>query len=407
MKRKVFGLLLCIGLTVGVLTGCGSEGTDIIEDSVLTGEEKVEEEAGNAETGEGSGATGEGSGAAGESSGAAGEGSKAAEEDSGGTEEDNKGTGESGGDAPGVSTEQREEDREAEEVGETAASSCLIREIIDYGSTRFEKEYDIDGNILKNIYYGMDGTVSQWEEYTYDADGNNVRQTMYNTLDSQLTYHPEGIVTGWYEYEYDGYGNMTRNAYFAVGNEEPSMDQRIQNEYDADGRLIRRTAQNADGTDAFRQEYEYDSNGNLVRDESTDDVGVVLIEYDGFGNVTKELGPSGGGMYEYDAHGNTVKSTSLDGDGNETGSVEYQNEYDASGNRIRWTAYVSGQMSGRGEDEYDENGNLIKWTAYNSQGTVSQWGENEYDESGNRIKMTSGYGEGEVSQICEYEYATF
>ena len=58
--------------------------------------------------------------------------------------------------------------------------------------------------IIKVILYNADGTIRNWTEYEYDANGNMIKRT---------NYMADGM-NSWSEHEYDAEGNTIKSTYY-------------------------------------------------------------------------------------------------------------------------------------------------------------------------------------------------
>ena len=234
------------------------------------------------------------------------------------------------------------------------------------------------GNRIKSVSY-EDGTVAEWNEYEYDANGNRSKNISYNA---------DGTVSGWKEYEYDANGNEVKN-----------------------------TSYDADGTVSGWNEYECDTNGNTIRWAEYDANGTAgewnESEYDEKGNeikakycwrISDDEFMRGGYEQEYDSTGNEIKCTYLNEDGTVDFSIEY--EYDTSGKKIRETQYdASGSFDEQHLYEYDINGNKIKEICFFMDAdTIDMWFKYEYDANGNEIKCNFFKGDGTSDGWTESEY---
>lgn len=70
--------------------------------------------------------------------------------------------------------------------------------------------YDAEGQLVKSTTYD-DDAIQNWDEYAYDADGNQISCTSY-TADGQVS-------TAW-EYTYDTHGNLIQTTIHAAGSAE-------------------------------------------------------------------------------------------------------------------------------------------------------------------------------------------
>lgn len=89
-------------------------------------------------------------------------------------------------------------------------------------------EYDGNGNLIKDISYNKDGSVSSWQEYYYDENGYAIGYS---------AFYADGVMNGHGENFYDAQGNQISVV-----------------EYDENGNVNK------------KKEYEYDPAGNWLRE---------------------------------------------------------------------------------------------------------------------------------------------
>lgn len=111
-------------------------------------------------------------------------------------------------------------------------------------------EYDLNGNIIKEMAYKSDGSIIIAKVYEYTEE-NNV---------SLLTaYDDKGNIKYWIRYAYDSSGNRINwTMYGDAGQVLPKKD----TQYDENGNKTKETLYNDAGI--IQDEREYDKNGNLV-----------------------------------------------------------------------------------------------------------------------------------------------
>lgn len=112
------------------------------------------------------------------------------------------------------------------------------------------REYDINGNEVKNTGYNADGTVYGSNVYEYDANGYKVKSTHYNA---------DGTVDFWFVHEYDANGYEIKHTYY---NASGIVWYWVVSEYDVNGYKVKQTQYYADGTWLVN---EYDANGYAVK----------------------------------------------------------------------------------------------------------------------------------------------
>lgn len=135
--------------------------------------------------------------------------------------------------------------------------------------------YDIaEGSLYSKIYYeprgltidsSMDSVlengVKWWKIYEYDQNGNQVKETSYNT---------DGSVSSWQEYYYDEDNNEVGYAAFY---EDGTLNVYGESVYDENGNRTSTAEYDSYGNLNWRKEYAYDVLGNLVKELSFYDEG--------------------------------------------------------------------------------------------------------------------------------------
>lgn len=136
-------------------------------------------------------------------------------------------------------------------------------------------EYDKDGNITKKY----DGLANASEEYEY-KNGLAVKRH-YTGRDGQTLDET---------YEYDEHGTKIKTTHYIAALDDTSVNE-TKPEYDNQGRLVRETYHNSDGSVFSVDEYEYNDKGEIVKETSTGDGSKTEKEYvrDERGNVLSEL----------------------------------------------------------------------------------------------------------------------
>lgn len=244
---------------------------------------------------------------------------------------------------------------------ETSFYDCNEKPCVDEdGDTKWTSEYDIIGNVIENIFFGLD-TI-------FDADGIE-RTKSYPHLKKRYVYNANGFcvetaffdrddnpifnidsVAGWWSF-YDEKGNELTRTFFDT-ERKPCLNKYkvaiMSKKYDDRGNIIIHSC--------------YDTNGKLCFNIHR--IAGAIYEYDERGNVTKETyfdtegKPSfskyeiAGFKYEYDKRGNVTKKTYIDTEektyfykdvGYAIMEIEYDErdnpritiEYNAHGERIR------------------------------------------------------------------------
>lgn len=253
------------------------------------------------------------------------------------------------------------------------------------------ESYNHIGKSLKSSYYEND-TLSAWNEYSYDEEGN---------LTSEASYGDGGIGSS-VEYEYDSKGNLSKETHYTGS--ENQVNYWYTYSYDGEGNLLEVTYYDTSST-YTEYEYVYDEVGNLIQEtdySSNGNYKEISYDYNTEGKVTKEFIHYESNSdstesdndfwheYEYDSAGNLLKVIEYEGDAVDW-SVEY--EYDESGNILEATWCYSDSDTDLTKLEYDEQGNCLSIISRNNK---CQY---EYDEAGTLIKCVYSWRE-----AIEYEW---
>lgn len=168
-------------------------------------------------------------------------------------------------------------------------------------------EYDNNNVCIKEAWYRPDGGANAI--YEYAPDGSWEKETHYYT-DGSLWYQNEYK----YEKEYDSNDNITKNVKYSkdeTSDEEYEKEYEYLFEYDANGNTTKETYYDGDVLSSIN-EYKYDSNSNMTyyssidyNDDGTEEDSYLReTEYDEYGNeisfITKRSGSqTERGEYEY------------------------------------------------------------------------------------------------------------
>ena len=234
----------------------------------------------------------------------------------------------------------------------------------------------ISKRVLTSIYYGSNGYTSTsiyTTKYDYDNKGNLIKEIEYNENES---------ISSWYEYEYENGNRIKRTS----RNSDGSISSYYLSEYNNKGNEIKRVSYKADESISTRYQYEYDSNGNMTKE--------VRCSPDG--NTCKR--------YEltYDSNGNMIKNEEFDTQGNLTENYIYT----WSGNKVTYDKYNGTVFSYKAEETYITVNSKKLGTLYireNSDGSKEKR-EREYDAKGNRTKSIEyKWDETTESYVKEWE----
>ncbi len=163
-------------------------------------------------------------------------------------------------------------------------------------------EYDKDGNITKRY----DSSANTFNEFEY-KDGLVVKMR-YTGRDGKTSDE---------NYEYDEHGTVIKTTHYVAVLDDTTVND-TKPEYDAQGRLVRKTEYSSDGSVFSVDEYEYNEKGQIVKETSAGDGSKYVKEYvrDERGNVLSE-------------HQKKVKN-----DGTVTGETRTEYEYNSDNKKI-------------------------------------------------------------------------
>ncbi len=242
-----------------------------------------------------------------------------------------------------------------------------------------EEFYDRCGFLTKDTWTCL--PVSSVSTYTYDDFGNFLREKSGDNITNYVnTYDLAGNLLEKKTdtnytclYEYDQNGNLLKET-----NTNENVTFITQNEYNADGRLIKTEMADEQGNLQQRYLYEYWENGNIKKATYEDGSGYVdTIEYWENGNIKK--------------------------DSNSKGRVEIY-YYDEKERLVESDIFVYGALSSNIQYQYDEEDKivLVNRVIYDEDIYRDVY-EYEYDEEGRSI-LEKLYRNGVLRIQFEYEY---
>ena len=174
--------------------------------------------------------------------------------------------------------------------------------------------------------------------------------------------------------------------------------------YEYDGKRLIKSTRELYGEIREIIEYEYDTLGNLtyeIHNDSPHDY-YYYYEYELSGNKTKKSkyfqDGSLSAVQEYDTSGNLIKKTDF-----MNGEIWEEYEYDSHGNITRWYYYSDGKVNDETEYEnvYDEDGNIVQVYYVNDDGTKAL--RSQYERSDNVTRRTDYDIDGTQSYYFVYD----
>ncbi len=243
-------------------------------------------------------------------------------------------------------------------------------------------ELNINGNIVKEIYYGKEGEEESLNEFLYDEKGHLAvqRHIEEEELAEKITYKigANGMIEKEFRHYLDGTFDTIEHVYngqnIAQKTHTDSDEEVEQTEYFEwkEQNLLREYIKDADDEIVFEKKYTYNSDGThlletYLHDKLSEKESRVVNEYDEKGNksLTKL----------YDNKNRLLsRTTYFVNEKNEvTQIIEEEGlnktviylDYDERGNIIKEEDYSSNEiLTARFEQKYNENNMLIEYTAF-------------------------------------------
>lgn len=197
--------------------------------------------------------------------------------------------------------------------------------VTSYGEYEFYDRnvniFDKDDNILINVEYRSEnGEPNRKVLYTYDADGNIIKEDFY--VDNRLS--------DYIEYEYNENGIMISDTEYDILNNDEVHEIKTDYIYDDKGRLSAEQAYQNDH-ESWRIEYEYDEQDRLVKENFYSRINSYFsYTYDENGNLAERTSDGEFGVtvtyYTYDENNRLVKSEDYH-DGEWLYTYEYEYEF--------------------------------------------------------------------------------
>lgn len=284
-----------------------------------------------------------------------------------------------------------------------------VKEIVYYGLTRVEEEYDERENIIRavcinakdesvvsrtefeydnndnmvkeSLYYGTNDTAEKYTEFAYNEKGALIKESIfYNSGKKELYVYYVEESAGKHEHQFSDYSPQnyiyTITAVYRI-NESKGISN-----YDC-SKIISADIYNDDGSISKELKRVYKDTGDYVINE---------IVYDADGSVKIEKA--------YDINANVVKTivylngevkSHFEYEFNEFGKHKKVFRYDALGSLVDYTEY-----------EYDMTGKSTSSKTYDAFGEMTEYGEYTYDEKGDKVSNTNYYINGKIKSCYEF-----
>ena len=217
------------------------------------------------------------------------------------------------------------------EGGSFTDSAGNIRRESEYDENRnliyyLSYAYDSQGRRTSMSSFDAGGTQLGHVDYVYDQAGNQiVGGKTFSMNDGRLC-----VV----EYEYDAAGNRTKLTNHVSDSLDSAVERAIQYTYDGEGNRIREDWYDGQGNLELYETFVYDASGREVKNERYDPDGTMecywSYEYDGQGNkIRTELYGADGAMltyyiYSYDDAGNCLSQEYYEADGTLIHATAYE-----------------------------------------------------------------------------------
>ena len=164
--------------------------------------------------------------------------------------------------------------KKADEIDETNTAGLKLHRVLSEGRLVQEYEYNQDGMVIRQTFYGHGNNKSGETIYFYDANKKLVRTETFSDVSSSTAV--QQLSYGYAEYDYDSDGRISRTRTFSKFGAAFEQTSIIVPTYDGQGRVISTLQSSVDNKPANLFKYEYDQRGNIISQESYRYEGSVL-----------------------------------------------------------------------------------------------------------------------------------
>ncbi|QYS88236.1 hypothetical protein [Flavobacterium davisii] len=258
-------------------------------------------------------------------------------------------------------------------------------------------EYDVLGRkVAETNPFVLDEDTPKWNRISYDDSVFPAKVTVSSANGKVVTTKVEGMTTE--VTEVNGYQRVTQKVQDALGNLVSSTDKggTITYNYNAVGQVVSANY----GKNAVRTTYD-----NWGRKASFHDPanGEYTYEYNGLGQMTKEISPKGNKTYEYNTVGQLIRQKENSKDGVST-KKDIQFSYDTYGRLTQVNGVCNGMPYGK-RFVFDAQGRLIE-SGESANDRYFMQKNIKYDDAGRILSYEKGlYSGGTYTKaVLEHEY---
>ncbi len=246
--------------------------------------------------------------------------------------------------------------------------------------------------LSQNVYQPKSSPFNVRNEFVFDKNGNKITEIAY--YDGKEYYRVN--------YTYDEQGHMTVVEY--VSQESEMLNFRYEYEYGENGLPVKQIIINSKGKQTNKIQFEYDEQGREIRRADKNEV--VTRTYGENGSyVERTEGLNSNWVSEtevvYDQNGALILEHTVQ-NGNDT---KNQYEYDEQGRRIRRETWQNGELLAYRTLEY-RDGKLYRTINYDASSKITGIEILEYNEYSECILSDYRDARGNLIQSMSYEYGT-
>jgi antitoxin component YwqK of YwqJK toxin-antitoxin module len=214
------------------------------------------------------------------------------------------------------------------------------------------QDYDpATDRLVKQSLHGKKGDLKSYTVFTYDAAGNLVLKTGFNTAGKKHGF----------AFEFDTQGKLVKDWNYSNG----ILVFSTTHDYDAAGSLVKRTRHGKNGSMLSYQTYRYDERGNLAEQAT----------HDARGGITWKI------TREFDGQGRKLKVSYFEKGAGSVPILKTYREFEYEGDRLSkvLSRRADGRLIDSGACEYDTRGNKIKQAYFDGAGNLMGFSTYDYE----------------------------